>query len=70
MLFGMICLLFFVFCDKCYGEEIEYSLFDDNINCIWKNVIYLLLMVVLIIIIVYYYWIVGELIVVVLFGKG
>ncbi|HDL6986144.1 TPA: YhfT family protein [Yersinia enterocolitica] len=70
MLFGMICLLFFASRDKRHGEEIEHSLFDDNIKRIRKNAIYLLPMAALITITAHYHWIAGEPIAAALLGKG
>lgn len=70
MLAGMICLLFFASRDKCCSEELEHSLFDDNIKRIHKNIVYLLPMAALIAITANYHWIAGEPIAAALAGKG
>lgn len=70
MLVGMICLLFFASRDKSRGENIEHSMFDDNIKRIRKNIFYLLPMAALIAITAHFHWIAGEPIAAALVGKG
>lgn len=70
MLVGMICLLFFASRDKSRSEEIEHSMFDDNIKRIRKNIFYLMPMAALIAITAHYHWLAGEPIAAALVGKG
>jgi hypothetical protein len=70
MLAGMICLLFFAARDKQRGEQLEHSLFEDNIKRIRKNAYYLLPMGAIIAITAHYHWIAGEPIATALLARG